>query len=159
MRPSPWKICGVSIGIVTRGCVTVAILIELRLGAGELDANGSIFLCRCSGWIISDGSWKSSSGTSISGNGIRSSFSSSRLLNDELLERLGVLGADISGVSSGDEAVDVSADQFDQFIFKRTLVSACPVFVLGLKLSVLGIKCPRKSRVNSALLFVIRAGF
>jgi hypothetical protein len=76
---------------------------------------------------------------------MQSSISSSKLLNDELLEQFGVLCANVSGVSSGDEAVDISADQFDQFVFKRTLVTTCPPAILGLKLLVLGINCPHKT--------------
>ncbi|KAG2030202.1 hypothetical protein BDR03DRAFT_987225 [Suillus americanus] len=41
---------------------------------------------------------------------------------------------DDSGVSNGEEAVDVSVTQFDQLIFKRILVTTCPVDSLGLKL-------------------------
>jgi hypothetical protein len=83
---------------------------------------------------------KSSSGMSNSGNGtmLLSPLSSSRLLRDNLLEGVVVLCE--GGSSSRGAAVDVYSDQADQFIFKWTLVLACPVSVLGLRLSVLSIQ-------------------
>jgi hypothetical protein len=105
-------------GMVALGCASTKNLAKSKFGTVEMDLSGSVFLSRCAGCSSSNGNWESSSGTSNSGNGMQSSISSSKLLDDELLERFGVLCADVSGVSSGDEAVDVSVDQFDQFVFK-----------------------------------------